>query len=100
MLIVIHDVETTISQGEATRLCRRLRAGAKDAAGPLANSAAALVLAEAVSRGLRNQEMRHLVIRERGAIAALAATLESRNGRSAAEAQLLEAARAHLEGAP
>jgi hypothetical protein len=100
VLIVIHDVETTISLGEARRLCRQLRAGAKETAGPLAHSAAALVVAEAMSRGLRNQEMRSLVIRERGAVAALAAALQSRNGLSDAEVRLLEVARAHLDQAP
>lgn len=100
VVIVINDVETTIGNGEARRICRSLRAGARSAVGPLAGSAAALVLAEAMSRGLHDPRMSRLVIREDGAIRALVLALEAspralRDG----EAQLLRVARAASEEA-
>jgi hypothetical protein len=94
VLIVVNDVETAIGEGEARRLSRELRAGARKRTGPIARSAAALVVAEAISRGMRDPRMSRLIVRERGALDALAATLEARStALSEAEAQLLRALR-------
>jgi hypothetical protein len=89
--IVINDVETALGALEARRLCEQLRSTGRGGVRP---SAEALVLAVAISRGLRDTPTSRLVIRERGAIEALRAALASRSTRlSDAEAQLLEATR-------
>jgi hypothetical protein len=101
VLIVINGVETTISVGEARRVCKLLRADPKGGVAPTADSTAAFVLAVAITRGMRDPRMDRLVIREPGAIRALRTALESRTtGLSEGEAQLLEATQAPAEHPP
>lgn len=101
MLIVINGVETTLGVGEARRICKELRDGAKRGVASPTSSAAALVVAEAITRGVRDSRMSRLVIREHGAIRALRAVLEARpHNLSEAEAHLLLATHAPPDAPP